>query len=494
MPTKTELLAMADQACGDYEFQTSLLVATNEEVAAAAEHIQEQLEQVLHQTAVTMIPKLDPAALPALETALEWHRPVALMAHYSAQHETWQHRLETILADERYQHREALVGPQGRFRLALDTSQTLVTQLKADIAPYEFDAFSWLYQRGFHKPSQTGAFGRFVRAVTLVSFRENRTLKAVQEQLPGDFAEHAASYEALSERLATAEAERLDHQARYDDVIGLVQEQAEIQESLAQFEPMALSGLRHALTRFLAETDLAELLNRVQHHLLFEALALQEKLRYLDELGQYLKAERADRVERIQKIRRVQRKWRHSKRRHFADKSRWLREVPHIKRRSIEKSVSMVRNIIVNLERYDRYRDFAVLYRAAAQANQPFIAYDAFSLGSVTQMPYEGFSRMVLTSLAVFRTQHAMERADRTSMKRWLRSYDHDNDWDDYCWDPSSEGDEDEDDFDEESGDDLAEAAVGAYIATEVFDELSAEAASSLVEETEFEALESDVS
>lgn len=490
MPTKTELLAMADQTCGDYEFQTSLLVATNEEVEAAAEQIQEQLQAVFQQAAVAMIPKFEPASLPAIETALEWDRPVALMNHYLAQRDTWQNRLETILTDERYQNRDELIGPRGRYRPAVEASQARVTQHTADIAPYAFDAFTWLYQRGYHKPSQTGAFGRFVRAVTLASFREKRTLATVQEQLPGDFAEHAARYEVLRERLEAAEAELLDQQAQFDDVTGLIQEQAELQEKLAQFEPMALAGLREALTHFLAATDLTWLLSRVQHRLLFEALALQEKLRYLDELGQFLKAERADRVGRIEKIRRVRRKWRHSKRWHFADKSRWLREVPQIKRRSIEKSVSMVRGMIVNLARYDRYRDFAVLYRAAAKANRPFIAYDAFALGSVTQMPYERFSQMVLTSLAVFRTEHAMEGADRAAMKGWLRSYEYEDDWDSGDEDEDEGEDGEEDDFE----DDLAEAAVGAYVAGEAFDALSAEAASSLVEETEFEALENDFS
>ncbi|PCJ56590.1 MAG: hypothetical protein COA73_11895, partial [Candidatus Hydrogenedentota bacterium] len=61
-----------------------------------------------------------------------------------------------------------------------------------------------------------------------------------------------------------------------------------------------------------------------------------------------------------------------------------------------------------------------------------FLAYDAFSYRADERMPYEGYSRTIISDLDGFRNEHDQDSADYGIFKESINDYeDTDEGWDD---------------------------------------------------------------
>jgi hypothetical protein len=206
--------------------------------------------------------------------------------------------------------------------------------------------------------------------------------------------------------------------ARYDAVVKLIEEHGQLYGWVHHFEAHLLQALKTDLAALLARVSLRQLRRPLGQtpagRLVGKAFGLEHKLEYFNNMLVYLQGELRDRRGRVQAIEQTRALWlRKPYERLTRDKTKWLITTPQAKQQGTAKRLRWMRQMHRNVFAYEAWDEFDLfLYEA-----DDFYPYDAFGYGSEEAMPWEGFAREVLPTLAPYRESHGLEKKDYSLFK-----------------------------------------------------------------------------
>ncbi len=424
MRTKSDGIAAARGAIQNYQEQADDLRRELDAVRADRADNERQLRETTENLATGLLPTHE---ISDVENAKRQTGASHLRQHLKEldkQRAESQARVAEIGADERYVRRELLIHPTtGDYSQKIREESENLEAFRAREAEFSFSEFLWLYRRGYHQEKQAGVFTSLWRVVTLASHREEKALGIVRQKLGSkEFRDLAFDYDETREGVRRHEHELAAWQEKKQEVLDLISEREELLTWIENFPDESVRALRIQLAGHLEGCDFEVLHGMVDapHRVMTgKCHALTKKTEYLDNLKRFLRAEISDREDRIASIGRVQRKW---SRKPYGmlrgDKTKWLVDVPNVKRESTRKRVGWSRTIHHNVYVYDNYDHYSVFL-----SHGHFLPYDAFAYGGEERMPYEGFSRTVIPELDEYRDEFGMEKADYTPFEEQIEEH-----------------------------------------------------------------------
>ncbi|HIG28770.1 MAG TPA: hypothetical protein EYQ50_13600 [Verrucomicrobiales bacterium] len=434
MRTKQDGIHAAQQAIHEYQRQINDLQNERRRIQASVEQVGEQLNQTLSDLAKGLLPSNErrPVERAANETGA-LHLPTAL-AELEQKRIDSVDEISTIEASENYINRELLVhSVTGEYSLKINEAEETVGAFKAVDEEYDFKEFQWLYEREHHKEKQHGGFKKFWRAVSMASKREAKAETVVLEKLnAASFIGCVERYEQNLENVEQAENELQSWKDKKQGVIDQVERRDFLKAWVENYPMESVSELRNQLSRHLCNCHYQELHDTIRPAgkvMVSKCHALSKKTEYFHDMIRSMDNEIADRQKRIESISRVKQKWSYKPYGPMrGDKTKWLCELPEMKRRSTAKRLNWTQTMHHNVHGYDRYDN----YDAFMTAGVVFLAYDAFSYRADERMPYEGYSRTIISDLDGFRNEHDQDSADYGIFKESINDYeDTDEGWDD---------------------------------------------------------------
>lgn len=442
MRTKKDGIQAAQQAIQEYQRQINDLQNERQNIQTSAGQSAEELKQTLSDLAKGLLPT---SSRPVVERAADetgaLHLPTALDELEGRKTDS-ANEVSAIETSDDYINRELLIHPvTGEHTLKIKECEETSGAFRAVAKDYEFKDFQWLYEREHHKEKQHGGFQKFWRAISMASKRESKAEAAVLGKLNAiSFAGCAERYDQNQESLEQADKDLKSWQDTKQQVIDQIERRDHLKAWVENYPLESTSDLRGQLARHLHDCNYQELHTTIRPAgkvLISKCHALSKKTGYFDDLIQSMDTEVADRRKRIESISRVMKKWSYKPYdRLRGDKTKWLCQIPDMKRRSTGKRLNWTQTIHHNVHSYDRYNN----YDAVMTAGVVFLAYDAFSFGADERMPYEGFSRTVISDLDGYRTEHGQDRADFSVFQESINDYEEtEQGWDESWSDPSEE-------------------------------------------------------
>ncbi len=415
--TKADGLAAAKRAISEYKHQAKLLGAERSTIEADEASVTAELAQTWAELASELLVAVDAHTLQRLAGAIDWPQLANRRGQLEAQRSRWAIRLKEVEADPNFTNRATLLEPKrGTIDADIITTDNLVFKACEQLAAFEVESFTWLSNRELSKETW-GGFDSFMHAVTMGGFREARMQKKCCVELGyDDWAALKGAYDGFEAQKVKLQG-RLKQLSDYrKQVEALAQEQQRLYAWVYDFEAQLLVVLRSELAAHLEGRDpeaLRQIIQGPPQVLLAKAHALAKKKEYFVEMRGYLSKEVDDRNGRVKAINSVRSKW--SKRpsdRLVGDKSKWLIALPKMKRDATKKRLRWTRSMHESIYDYNDYDDYNMYMGYGS-----FLAYDAFAHGYRDRVPYEGFSRGVLSELDTYRDEAGQEKADYAFFK-----------------------------------------------------------------------------
>ncbi|MDF1664725.1 MAG: hypothetical protein P1V97_23400 [Planctomycetota bacterium] len=465
MATKGDGVRMADGAIRAYKDQARDLSTEFDELDDSYANVKGELDQAIENIAVGLLPICNAELFQQVIQETGALQLTNLWEELQQGREERKVRNQDILASEDYQRREMLIHPTtGEYTVKIVEHKEFCDSLNSSLKRYDFKNFRYCYKNKLHRPKEHGMFGGFWRFVTMAESREKSAIEATLKRLRVSSLDEAfRTYEADQKSMKFHKKELKDWKAKSEGVSNLIEERDENDRWLKNFSNEARAEMRKNLQWHLRRADLESIHKTIRAAgkiLVATAHALAKKLEYIENMKNELRNEIRDREKRVDSIERVKRKWQGKPWAPlYGDKSKWLVKVPKIKKGSTRKRIRWVGTMRRNIHGYHRYDK----YSHYMDGPQAFLAYDAFSYGAEERMPYEGFTRGVITEMDDWRQSNGQEKADFSYFKGMRKAgdeYDEDWGWDEYEEEQFDYEEHDGDEYDSDGDDDFAAAAL----------------------------------
>ena len=451
---KRDGIKMADSAMASYKEQMNDFQVELQAIEKNKTSIEQELSDTLRQLTDGLLSSIETEKVQEIANECGALFLPNTLARLEKKRLSNEKRIAEIRQDDRYQRRKELLDSEtGQYTLEIFKAQTELDVILEGLKPYELKQFKWLYKRGYHLDTEPNKFQSFIRAITLANKREERAnTKCCAELKCHSFKDAAHDFDTLEAARKELEATIAQWEGYRKSLLAMIDEKGSLEDWNESFLENVLTELRGELFKHLQNCDYEQLQKQVRPAgkiLMAKCHALKEKIRYADDMAQFLKKEIRDRQNRINSIGNVRNKW---ARKPYGplrgDKRKWLQTVPAMKQASTRKRTRWIRTMNHNIYTYDNYG----AYCCFMNMNNGFLAYDAFSYRQEERMPYEGFTSEVIGDISPYREEHDMEKADFSDFQEGL------SDMEDYSenW--------------EESEEDIAEAAAAALAAEEMIE------------------------
>lgn len=422
--TKNDGVVAAKRAIANYKGQISGLREERLALDKDQDAIRQDQQETLEQIAAGLIRSGDRESVSRIAEETGALHLISTLDDLEKQKIESIQRTEAISKDDEYINRELLTHPvTGEYSIQLKEAEETESAFKSEFDQFDFKEFKWLYGRDYHKVSDAdrGGFQKFLRAITFSNQREKKAEEvALQKLKEPSFASCAEKFEKIQQALESAQEDVQKWKDKKEHILDMIEEKERLTRWVEDYPNECIQALRAQLVDHLDGCDLESLRDSIRPSakvLIAKLHALGKKSDYVQDLQRYIDKEILDRENRVRSIDSVQRKWR---RKPYGllrgNKTRWLVDLPEMKRFGTEKRLRWSRTMRSNIGGYDHYGSYALLWGGAAG----FLAYDAFAMGAAERMPYEGFSRGVIGELDDYRETHGMDRPDYSEYKEIL--------------------------------------------------------------------------
>lgn len=423
--TKNDGVVAAKRAIANYQGQISGLQDERSSLNKDLRSVQQDRLETLDQIAAGLIRSSDRDTVSKVAEETGALHLLSTLDDLEHQRTDSIQRVKKIENHQEYIDREFLTHPvTGDYSIKLAEAEETESAFKSEFDQFDFKDFKWLYSRDYHKTSDAdrGGFQKFLRAITFTSQREKKaemeTLRILNEP---SFASCVERFEKIQSALERAQSEVQEWKDKKSHILEMAQERDHLKKWVENYQEECVQALRARLVDHLEGCDLEALRDTVRPSakvLIAKLHAISKKSEYIEDLQRYIDKEILDRENRVRSIDSVQRKWR---RKPYGllrgNKTRWLVDLPEMKRFGTEKRLNWSRTMRSNIGGYDHYGRYALLWGGAAG----FLAYDVFAMGASERMPYEGFSRGVIGELGDYRETHGMDRPDYSEYQEVLQ-------------------------------------------------------------------------
>ncbi len=419
--TKNDGVVAAKRAIANYKGQISGLREERLALDKDYDAIHQDHEETLEQIASGLVRSSDRESVSKVAEETGALHLISTLDDLEKQKSDSIQRISSIEKDDEFRNRELLTHPvTGEYSIQLKEAEETESAFKSEFDQFDFKEFKWLYGRDYHKinDSDRGGFQKFLRAITFSSQREKKAEEEALKRLSEpSFASCAEKFEKIQQSLENAQEDVQKWKDKKEHVLQLIEEKDRLTRWVNDYPNECREALRAQLVDHLDGCDLESLRDSVRPSakvLIAKLHALSKKTDYIQDLQRYVDKEILDRENRVRSIDNVQRKWR---RKPYGllrgNKTRWLVDLPEMKRFGTEKRLRWSRTMRSNIGGYDHYGSYALLWGGAAG----FLAYDVFAMSAHERMPYEGFSRGVIGELNDYRETHGMDRPDYSEYK-----------------------------------------------------------------------------
>jgi len=281
--------------------------------------------------------------------------------------------------------------------------------LQQELAPFEQQDFQWLLEKNKSRLKPVSLFDSVRKFITMENRKRKKFEKAVKERFQKSFRLLLPVYQEKTKALSRASTTDTEAQNVLRQAKAIVSDFDELNQWDSNFSSILQRELSKTLSESLRAIDLNSLIRRVPPSLRQHAAGMHanlKKVEYAKQLANHLKREEQDRLQRVQSISRVEKKWRRNPKGSVrGDKSKWLQDVPAMKRQGTKKRLGWSQQMRGNLSSFHHYHHYGHHYYHCCDANASFLAYDLFNRYSDSRMPYEGFSSSVIDEITPFREE-----------------------------------------------------------------------------------------
>lgn len=330
-------------------------------------------------------------------------------------------RVALISEDESYRDRQRLL--KNVFPEQQRDIEKRLGLLDVELAPFQTDEFRFALAENLHIQSKATGVRGLWEGITGKSRRKSRVLTKLRETFDGEsFASVVDRYQDLKQRRVEIEGEQTSLIEDQKSLKLLVDEFDEKSKMISNYDDYRKEALIKALVPSIAKLELKLIVSNVGKGLksaLAQCVVFEKKIEYATNLIQYLNREIEDRRKRVTSISGTQAKWRRYPKGSISAKSKWLEDVPNMKREGTHKRTRWSRQSRVCLDEYDDYDMFGNHLWHSHYHDRPFLAFDVFNHSTSHHMPYEGFTREVIPELAEHRKIHEQDGPP----KEWLKEH-----------------------------------------------------------------------
>lgn len=282
---------------------------------------------------------------------------------------------------------------------------------------YRDDSFSWLYGHGVHQRKKEGLVRKIVKTLIGRYKQEKKNYALFEEKFSGSLQDEVNNYEGNQ-----IEIDKLEKQINEINKVKKVLEdlESQIQKKktwVDSFEKGRVDKIHEAIVNFFQNTEVtqwASKLNQPQRVNASKLHCINKKYEYTIDLIQYLQNEIQDKATRVANISDVSQKWSNSSKTSFENKTKWLCDIPSIKKKSTYTKLRHSNTLRDNLHYYDSYDIYDNLFYDCLESDNDFIAYELFNKYTLYPTAPFHFCSDVIEDLRIYNGSHQPSWIDET--------------------------------------------------------------------------------
>ncbi|MFT6863775.1 MAG: hypothetical protein ACJAVK_002336 [Akkermansiaceae bacterium] len=411
MWTKRKAISEAQNAIQQYQSQVTSLESERREVQQNISEFKSQCEKQYQSLAKTLIGEIvDEDHF--LKVSQDWKAPSLIEAYKGLVERRSQNVVErdNLLHHKTIINRSTLVdSDDATLKVASHDAQSAFLHFTEEQKKFNHPSFQWLYTRNVHSKEEATGFRRLWKIVTLESNRKISHLEKVKKELKRGYIDLVKDHDKLTQELVIATSTRDLTRNALLEAQNLILKFDELNLWDLQFESIVTRNLSQTLHAHFVILPISEIMLKTPNEFrIYSASlhALSKKIEYAEQLEAFLRKEIGDRQDRISSISNVHTKWRRNPSGHVrGDKSKWLQDIPEMKRVGTTKRVGWSRSMRGNLCGFNRYGSYGNSYYHSYDHGCSFLAFDVFNHSPEVRMPYEGFSSQVIPEVSELREQ-----------------------------------------------------------------------------------------
>lgn len=406
--SKRQAVSKAQEAIDNYNEQIQAFTGERDDTARNADLWKQVLDDAHEDLAGAWIGPGSEQRIKAVSAVVPHANLEEVVAKCDAELEANRERVSEIANDHSYRDHQRLLGSE--FPEKLKDIESRLDQVGAELEPFQTEEFQFLVEEKLHlEPKASGVRGIW-EGITGKTRRKTQALEKVHEMFPNEAMTALVDrYEGLERKRGGVGSERNAALAAQASLLALVEEFSAKSGMIENYEEYRTLAVKRALKSGIEEMDLEAIIPHVGASLktpLAKCVALRKKIDYAVDLMNYLEGEIEDRRKRVLSISGTQAKWRRYPKGSVPAKSKWLEDVPNMKREGTHKRTRWSRQSRECLHYYDDYNTFGNHLWHCHHYGRTFLAFDVFNHGVSHRMPYEGFTREVIPELAEYRDLH----------------------------------------------------------------------------------------
>ena len=422
--SKHKAVTKAQSAIDSYNEQIQSLTEESDQTARDVMAWKQQLDESYTNLAHLWVGQGSDDEIRAISSVVPQAKLEDVVARCATELASNRERVTLISEDESYQDRQRL------FRNVFPEQQQDIEKrldlLDTELAPFQTDEFRYALAENLHIQSKATGVRGLWEGIIGKSRRKNRVLEKLRETFDGEsFVSVVDRYQSLNQKRAGIEGEQASLMEGLKSLKSLVDEFDGKSKMINDYDDYRKESIIKALIPSIVKLELKSIIPHVGKGLksvLAQCVVFEKKIEYATHLVQYLNKEVEDRKSRISSISKTQAKWRRYPKGSISAKSKWLEDVPNMKREGTHKRTRWSRQSRACLDHYDDYDMFGNHLWHSHDHGRPFLAFDVFNHSTSYRMPYEGFTRVVIPELAEHRETHEQDGPP----KEWLKEHSQD--------------------------------------------------------------------
>ncbi len=422
--SKSKAVKAASAAIESYRGQILELESEVGQTTSALNQVVAERREAYQYLASRWVDKGESASLASLNRLVPEIGVAEVVRSVEADHKDRLDRVPAIEADESFQKRDTLLGQ--RYPSLLADLQSQKQGFDQQLQSYSFSEFLSLIEAQWHLNAAPGGVRGLFDKISGKARRRRKTIETVEAVFPNrDLKDIVAEFEQLTDFKQQVSHEIAKQKLALHQLKELVSEYDTICEQIKNFPTIRAEAVAHAMWAYFNRVDMDSLTRVVPRHLRTEfgrCHALTKKKAYLENLLTYLSKEIQDRENRVRSISSTQMKWQRYPKGSVGNKSKWLVDVPEMKRQGASKRARWVRQSRECFCDYDDYHMYGGMLEYASDHGDPFLAVDAFNHRAEHRMPYEGFTRQVIPELDEHRQVYEQDGPPKERLDQQLQS------------------------------------------------------------------------
>ena len=422
--SKRQAVSKAQEAIDNYHEQVDALTEEWAETSQNSELWKKELDEAHGSLADSWIGPGSDQRIEVVSAVVPQAKLGEVVANCAVELAANHERVAVIAEDPSYQGRQQLLSSD--YPAKLKDIESRLDEVGSALNPFQIEEFRFALKEKLHLESKATGLRGFWETITGKARRKKGALARIQEVFAGeDLVALVDRFESLENKQKGIEGERESLLAAQKALVSLVEEYSTKSEMIEDYDEYRARAVKQVLKTGIEEMDLEALVSRVGSGLkmaLAKCVALRKKVEYGVDLIGYLDREIEDRRKRAQSITGTKAKWRRYPKGSVPAKSKWLEQVPNMKREGTYKRTRWSRQ---NRDCLGYYADYDMIGNHLWNAHhhgRAFLAFDVFNYGTSYRMPYEGFTREVIPELAEYRDVHDQDGPP----KEWLDEHSED--------------------------------------------------------------------